>query len=55
MNEAAKKKTRASFAPEVDVRRHSIGSVSSTGTERRGSGSTANDYDIYRDPRRQRR
>lgn len=55
MDEAAKKKTRASFAPGVDVRRHSIGSVSSTGTERRGSGSTANDYDIYRDPRRQRR
>jgi len=50
-----KKKRRVSFAPEVDARRHSISSVSSTGTERRGSGSTANDYDVYRDPRRQRR
>ena len=55
MDEAAKKKRRVSFAPEVDIRRRSISSTSSTGTERRGSGSTANDYDAYRDPRRQRR
>jgi hypothetical protein len=53
--EVTNKKTMVSFAPEVNVRQPSISSVSSTGTERRGSGSTANDYDVYRDPRRQRR
>ncbi|KAJ4378846.1 hypothetical protein N0V86_005719 [Didymella sp. IMI 355093] len=58
-DETAKKKRRVSFAPEVDLRRPSTSSVSSTGrdaeAERRGSGSTANNYDAYRDPRRQRR
>jgi hypothetical protein len=58
-DETAKKKRRVSFAPEVELQRQSISSVSSTGrdaeAERRGSGSSANNYDAYRDPRRQRR
>lgn len=55
-DEPTKKKRKVNFAPESESRRHSISSMSSTGTEKRGSGSsTANDYDVHRDPRRQRR
>ncbi|KAF3034894.1 hypothetical protein E8E12_004341 [Didymella heteroderae] len=58
-DEVAKKRRRTRSAPEVDLRRPSFSSVSSAGrdadAERRGSGSSANDYDVYRDPRRQRR
>lgn len=59
-NDEAKKKRRVSFAPALELRRQSVGSMSSTGrdtdAERRESGSRAsNDYDVYRDPRRQRR
>lgn len=58
----AKRKSRVTFAPEVESRRQSISSMSSasreTDGERRGSGSkpsNSSDHNPWRDPRRQGR